>query len=112
LAYSPAAAHPVRSHTLHAAGRSKALDETDEAQAPSAKRGGASSPLWRLMPALVVAAGLGAGYALGLQRYFSLDFLAASSDALTAYAAAHPVLAPSLFFCVYVLAVAFSFPAA
>lgn len=88
------------------------MDETDEAQAPPAKRGGASSPLWRLMPALVVAAGLGAGYALGLQRYFSLDFLAASSDALTAYAAAHPVLAPSLFFCVYVLAVAFSFPAA
>lgn len=67
---------------------------------------------WRFAPALVVAAGLVAGYALGLQRYLSLDFLAASSDALTGYAAAHPVLAPALFFAAYVAAVAFSFPAA
>lgn len=84
------------------------LDDADAGPDDAEARRG----VWRFAPVLVLAAGLAAGYALGLQRYLSLDFLAASSDALTGYAAAHPVLAPALFFAAYVAAVAFSFPAA
>lgn len=84
------------------------LDEADAGpRRHEARRGG-----WRFVPVLVLLAGLAAGYALGLQRHLSLEALAAGSDALTGYAAAHPVLAPALFFTVYVAAVAFSFPAA
>lgn len=68
--------------------------------------------LLRYLPAVVVAGGLVAGYALGLHRYLSLDWLAASQDWLEAKVAAYPVAAPATFFAVYVAAVAFSFPAA
>ena len=88
------------------------MREVDEADGRAAGTNAPTGRIRRFVPAFVVAAGLAAGYALGLQRYLSLDFLAASSDALTGYAAAHPVLAPSLFFAAYVAAVAFSFPAA
>lgn len=84
-------------------------------EGPAHAAGGAPpapAPLRRLLPVLLLAAGLAAAYALGLQRYLSLDFLAGSSDWLKAYAAAHPVLAPALFFAVYVLTVTLSFPAA
>lgn len=69
-------------------------------------------PIWRFLPAVVVLVGLAAGYALGWHRYLSLEFLATSGDALKAWAAADPVLAPATFFLAYVIAVAFSFPAA
>lgn len=70
------------------------------------------SRLRRFGPALVVLAGLALGYALGLHRALSLDFLAASRGALQTQAAAHPVLAPAAFAVLYATAVAFSFPAA
>lgn len=66
----------------------------------------------RYLPIAVVATGLAFGYAMGWQRYLSLTFLAESSDALKALIAGSPVLAPVAFFAAYVLAVAFSFPAA
>ncbi|MCR4265571.1 TVP38/TMEM64 family protein [Nitratireductor sp. ZSWI3] len=68
--------------------------------------------LRRLLPLLVILAGLAAGYALGLDRYLSLDYLADSRNALRAYVAGHPILAPGGFALLYALAVAFSFPAA
>lgn len=68
--------------------------------------------LSRYLPLAIVVAGLATGYAMGLHRYLSLDYLATSGDALKAWAAAHPVLAPVGFFAAYALAVAFSFPAA
>jgi uncharacterized membrane protein YdjX (TVP38/TMEM64 family) len=68
--------------------------------------------LWRYLPAAVILAGLIVGYAMGWHRYLSLEYLATSGDALKAWVAANPVLAPLAFFFVYVFAVAFSFPAA
>lgn len=66
----------------------------------------------RYVPAAVVLAGLAFGYLMGWQRYLSLDFLAGSGDTLKAWVATHPVQAPAAFFAAYLLAVAFSFPAA
>lgn len=70
------------------------------------------SGYWRYLPLLIVAAGLAFGYAMGWQRYFTLSFLSESSDALRALVDSRPVLAPVVFFIVYTLAIAFSFPAA
>lgn len=86
--------------------RSEEIVENDEAIA--GKRKG----YWRYLPLLVIAAGLAFGYAMGWHRYLSLSFLSESSDALLSMVASYPILAPLLFFVVYVLATAFSFPAA
>lgn len=67
---------------------------------------------WRYLPFLVVLAGLAFGYAMGWHRFLSLGYLSESSGALLAMVADYPVAAPLLFFVVYVLATAFSFPAA
>lgn len=80
------------------------------ASAGSSAKG--ASALRRFGPAALLLAGLGLGYAFGLHRYLSLDFLAASRDMLKAEAARHGVLAPVAFAAVYAVAVAFSFPAA
>lgn len=66
----------------------------------------------RLAPLLVIVAGLGLGYAFGLQDYLSLNYLAESREALKAYVAGNLALSIGAFAVVYVLAVAFSFPAA
>lgn len=66
----------------------------------------------RALPLVLIAAALATGYALGLQDYLSLEYLAESRDGLRTYVAAHPVLAPSGFVVLYALAVACSFPAA
>lgn len=86
----------------------------DSLAANAAGRGDAArrSLLWRYLPIAIIAAGLALGYAMGWQRFFSLTFLSESSDALKAWVAARPVLAPAAFFAAYALAVAFSFPAA
>lgn len=76
---------------------------------PSGKE---QSPIWRFAPLLMIVAGLGTAYALGLHRYVSLDRLAESSDALSAWVAMHPVLAPLAFLLAYATAVAFAFPVA
>jgi len=68
--------------------------------------------LLRYAPALIVMAGLALGYAFGLQDYLSLTFLAEQRQALRAYVDANLLWSAMLFFIAYVLAVAFSFPAA
>lgn len=73
--------------------------------------GGANS-IWRYAPVVLVIAGLVLGYALGLQNYLSLTFLAEQREALRAYVDANFLWSALLFLVVYILAVAFSFPAA
>jgi uncharacterized membrane protein YdjX (TVP38/TMEM64 family) len=75
---------------------------------PSAPR----HSLLRYLPLGVVILGLAVGYAMGWQRYLSLETLVDSRDALKASVEAHPVLAPLAFFGAYAFAVALSFPAA
>ena len=82
----------------------------DEQRSPH-PAGGARS-IWRYAPVVHVIAGLVLGYALGLQNYLSLTFLAEQREALRAYVDANFLWSALLFLVVYILAVAFSFPAA
>lgn len=82
----------------------------DEQRSPH-PAGGAKS-IWRYAPVVLVIAGLVLGYALGLQNYLSLTFLAEQREALRAYVNANFLWSALLFLVVYILAVAFSFPAA
>lgn len=66
----------------------------------------------RFLPLVIVAAGLCAGYAAGLQHYLSLDLLAERRSDLKTFVAAHETASALLFVAVYTLSVAFSFPAA
>jgi uncharacterized membrane protein YdjX (TVP38/TMEM64 family) len=66
----------------------------------------------RFVPLLLIVACLAAGYALGWQRYLTLDYLAASRLALKEMVAANPVVAPLAFMGIYALVVALSVPAA
>lgn len=83
-------------------------DRGNEVEAASATRGS----LLRLVPVAVILAGLAAAYGLGLQHYLSLQVLATQRDRLMEIVAANTGAAALIFFCVYVVAVACSFPAA
>ncbi|MFC5036733.1 TVP38/TMEM64 family protein [Tianweitania sediminis] len=83
---------------------------SDRAQTAAAVSSGSD---WkRFLPLVVVVAGLATAYALGWQRYLDFDVLVDSREALGTWVAAHPLLAPILFFFTYAAAVALSFPAA
>lgn len=69
-----------------------------------------SSPLRRLLPLVVLAAGFAAFFALGLHRTLTLSELAARRADLTAFVAAQGGLAELAYVGVYALAVAFSVP--
>ncbi len=71
-----------------------------------------ASQVKRYLPIIVVAAGLGLGYAFGLQHYFSLTYLSEQREFLQNFVAQNYVLALVSFFIIYTLATAFSFPAA
>lgn len=79
---------------------------------PAGQPAGARRSPLRFLPVAVIAAGLALAYAMGWQRFFTLDFLAESRGTLAAFVAANPVLSRAGFFAVYAAAVAFSFPAA
>ncbi|WP_149538571.1 TVP38/TMEM64 family protein [Siccirubricoccus phaeus] len=65
----------------------------------------------RLLPVLVLLAGLATAWAFGLQRYMSLDVLAEYRDALSQQVAARPFLSAACYLLAYVAAVTFSVPA-
>lgn len=68
--------------------------------------------LMRFAPVGIVVLGLALGNTLGLQDYLSLGYLAEQRQALRAYVDANVIWSALLFIGVYILAVAFSFPAA
>ena len=70
------------------------------------------SGLWRLLPFGIILAGLALSYAFGLQDYLSLSYLGESRTALKAYVAANFLSSAALFMVIYIVAVAFSLPAA
>lgn len=86
--------------------------DTDGRLTDAGRKSDTQAGLLRYAPALIVMAGLVLGYAFGLQDYLSLTFLAEQRQALRAYVDANLLWSAMLFFIAYVLAVAFSFPAA
>jgi len=74
--------------------------------------GGSSGggPWRRLVPAVLLLAGLAAFFALGGQRYLNLETLRAHSEALDDLVAAHGALAVLVFIAAYAVIVAFSVP--
>jgi uncharacterized membrane protein YdjX (TVP38/TMEM64 family) len=86
-------------------------DRSETGQAPSLPVENKVS-VWRYLPVALVVAGLALGYALGLQDYLSLGFLAEQRQTLRASVDASFGWSALLFLIVYILAVAFSFPAA
>lgn len=71
-----------------------------------------ASTLRRLLPVAILLAGLAIFLLLGLERYFSYEMLARHKATLTAWVAAHRVLAAIAFMLVYAVMVAFSLPVA
>jgi uncharacterized membrane protein YdjX (TVP38/TMEM64 family) len=68
--------------------------------------------LKRWAPLLVLAGLTAAGYALGLQHYFSLQKIAENQALLQSYVSAHLLLALLIYSLVYIAIVALSFPGA
>jgi len=66
----------------------------------------------RIVLLLLLAGLIGAFFALGLDRYFSLEYLQNQRSVLIAYRDAQPTLVTAGFFVVYVLATALSIPGA
>src|SRR5712692_3261605 len=69
--------------------------------------------MWRrLIPVLVFVMGLVAFFALGLERYLSIDALRQHRGVLRAWVETSGVLATLVFMVVYIITVAFSLPGA
>ncbi|HZP11507.1 MAG TPA: TVP38/TMEM64 family protein [Nevskiaceae bacterium] len=66
----------------------------------------------RWIVVLVLAALVAAFFALGLQRYLSLEFFKSQQAAIEAYREAHPIRAAAIFFCIYVAVTSVSLPGA
>ncbi len=88
------------------------MPEGQDRDRHEASGGTARAGLWRYAPVALIVAGLAVGYAYGLQDYLTIDFLAEQRDALKATVSEHYALSLAAFLVVYILAVAFSFPAA
>jgi uncharacterized membrane protein YdjX (TVP38/TMEM64 family) len=71
----------------------------------------AKSGFRRFIPLLILAAGLAAFFASGLQHQLTLASLKAHRDELQTWVHAHPLMAPVLYGSIYALAVACSIPA-
>jgi len=70
------------------------------------------SALRRFLPLVVLAAGLAAFFALGLDRYVTLDTLRDNRQALSAWVAENWALAAFIYVVAYIVMVAFSLPGA
>lgn len=79
----------------------------DAGEAPSRR-----STVLRWAPLIAVILVLGLGYALGLDKYFSLSALRQYQGTLDAFVSANPALASLVYLVAYALAVAISFPGA
>ena len=71
-----------------------------------------SAGIARFAPIVLILAALAAFFALGLNRYFSLETLRDNREALNQWVAASPARALAIFMLVYAGAVAISFPGA
>ncbi len=75
-----------------------------------AQDAGSSKSVWRFAPLAIILVTLGAGYALGLNRYLSLGYLAETRNALQAYVEANYVFSLLCFAVVYAVLCSIAFP--
>ena len=66
----------------------------------------------RLLLVVILAALIAAFFALGLQRYFSLEFFKSQQAAISAQVAQHPIVSGLVFFLIYVVVTGLSLPGA
>jgi uncharacterized membrane protein YdjX (TVP38/TMEM64 family) len=86
------------------------MDQLDEDQlTPRRSR---FPPPSRLVPALILVAGLGAYFGFGLHKYATLEMLRENQELLTDWVRGYGVMAGMVFAGIYVVAVAFSIPGA
>jgi uncharacterized membrane protein YdjX (TVP38/TMEM64 family) len=79
---------------------------------PASRPDSTARSAWRFLPLALILLGLAFAWAMGWHHYLSLAWLAESSDALQAHVDANYAVAAILFVGFYILAAAFSFPAA
>jgi uncharacterized membrane protein YdjX (TVP38/TMEM64 family) len=88
-----------------------AVNETSEPQDPPA--GSTARPVWqRLIPLAALVSALALFFILGLDEYVSFQVLQDHRQTLVDFVAGHAVSASLLFFAIYAVAVAISFPGA
>lgn len=80
---------------------------TDTTLTPAKPRNGI---LRRLLPLGIIAAGIAAFFALGLDKYLTFEALRDNRMLLKSFVDGNPVLAPALFMLIYAVAVALSLP--
>ncbi|AKI02429.1 hypothetical protein IMCC20628_03747 [Hoeflea sp. IMCC20628] len=85
-----------------------AVDKTPETT-PAPSR---AAPWRRFLPLAIIAAGIAAAYAAGLQEYLALTVLTEQREVLKEFVAEHRIASILGYFVLYTLAVAFAFPAA
>ena len=90
----------------------KAMANTPQPGPESAAEAPRPATWRRFLPLAVIAAGLAAAYAAGVQDYLSLSVLAEQREALKDFVADHAIASALGYFVLYALAVAFAFPAA
>ena len=88
------------------------MTSTDRTNDAPAEPAASASPIKRFAPIALVVAGLGGAYALGLDRYLSLDYLAQARGSLLATVEENLLVSSLAFVVLYAAAVAVSFPAA
>ena len=87
--------------------------DVDDPQSEVAKAGnGSSSLVKRLLPVLVILAGIGAFFGFGLDDYLTFESLSEHRELLLGFVTDNPVLAPLAFMAIYALATAMSLPGA
>jgi uncharacterized membrane protein YdjX (TVP38/TMEM64 family) len=79
-------------------------------ETPATDNGKPRLSLVRLIPLLVLGAGLAAFFALGLNEYLTLDLLKENRDGLKAWVHDHKTQAVLLFIVAYIVVAAFSLP--
>ncbi len=88
--------------------------EASQTKAKGASANGGAKPasIWRLLPILIIAAGIAAFFLLGGQDYLSFEALKTHRQTLLNWTADHYVLVVMAFLAIYVISVAFSLPGA
>lgn len=88
------------------------VENPNHARTPATKSIAGGFGLGKLLPIGILAAGIVAFFAFGLDEYLTIDALRENRGILMEFVADNPMIAPLLFMALYSAAVVFSFPGA